>query len=155
LEHASNNSMDRLERIAQLKQEADDGRAELARRAAEREADPVLQQQWLMASEPIRRAPMRENDDGLALVYRTQDDATSPVPEPEPVPSDTDAAVDNLIETADLIQDQVDRLKRENIALKAKLDVVLTLLGKSDTLSNAKAADVIDLPDWRKRADAA
>jgi hypothetical protein len=147
--------MDRLERIAQLKQEADDGRAELARRAAEREADPVLQQQWLMASEPIRRAPMRENDDGLALVYRTQDDATSPVPEPEPVPSDTDAAVDNLIETADLIQDQVDRLKRENIALKAKLDVVLTLLGKSDTLSNAKAADVIDLPDWRKRADAA
>jgi len=45
-------------------------------------------------------------------------------------------------------------LERESIALKAKLDVVLTLIGKSETVSNMAADSVVDLPKnfWKRDA---
>jgi hypothetical protein len=47
-----------------------------------------------------------------------------------------------------------DPLKAEVVELRAKLDMLVAMLGKSNKLLDSKA-DVIDLPDWRKRSDVA
>jgi hypothetical protein len=92
----------------------------------------------------------------LVSVFRTTENEPAPAPEPEPEPftedqtDDSGRAIDRLWQKLDQLDQDCDkcfeRLERENIALKAKLDVVLTLLGAD----KAKSADVIDMPNWRR-----
>lgn|SRR5262249_51507958 len=136
--------MDAIERramIERLRAEAAEGRAELERRRLARESDPVLEQQWLMASEPIRRPTVQNKaTQRCPPLRRTRYRPTTTRPP--------------ILATTGNILNGLETLERENIALKAKLDVVLALLGKSDTVSNLEAADVIDVPK-RRRTNAA
>jgi len=101
------------------------------------------------ASEPIRRGTVSETDaDGL--VYRTHDNnASLPTPQPD-AEADFSDDVDLATALDEFSKATVDRfraLERENAELRGKVDALLILLGQK----SFKAADVIDLPDWRKR----
>jgi len=101
------------------------------------------------ASEAIRRGTVSETDaDGL--VYRTHDNnASLPAPQPDAeadFSDDVDLAT-ALDEFSKATVDSFRALERENAELRGKVDALLILLGQK----SFKAADVIDLPDWRKR----
>ena len=101
------------------------------------------------SSEPIRRGTVSETDaDGL--VYRTHDNnASLPTPQPD-AEADFSDDVDLATALDEFSKATVDRfraLERENAELRGKVDALLILLGQK----SFKAADVIDLPDWRKR----
>lgn len=77
---------DRLELIALLHEETAKARAELERRAAEREADPALEQDWLMADEPRRSPPVRKSGPA-GIMHR---DAVENAPAAAPVTEELD-----------------------------------------------------------------
>ena len=88
------------------------------------------------ASEPIRRSPVSETD-AARLVYKDCDNnALLPArqPELEAIYSDDDVADrerwDALNVFSEAATNAITRLQDENIALKAKLDTVLQLLGE-------------------------
>ena len=78
--------MDASERIAhiqQLQREADEGRERIRRRQEERESNPELEHDFIMAeaAETQRRAPVQREAPAGALVYRERHDALVTVPE--------------------------------------------------------------------------
>jgi hypothetical protein len=73
--------VERLDRIEQLKAEADEGRERIAEREAARERDPIAYDNFLRSQRVEREAG------DLSLVFKTREDALAPVPAP-----DTDAA---------------------------------------------------------------
>src|SRR5262245_23002143 len=84
-------TMTRDERIAmieRLRAENAESITELERQRADREADPIKMFEWLRATEPIGKSHVRKSDDDLGLVFRTQEDAALPAPEPDAAPSD-------------------------------------------------------------------
>ena len=97
------------------------------------------------ASEPIRRPAVSE---------RTFDNgALETAPQPEPVASDAEPSLaDALLEFCGATDRRFERLERENVALKAKLEVVLTLLGQRAEPDASKSGSIVELP---RRSDVA
>jgi len=143
--------MDRLERIAELKRQADQGRERIRQREEERERNPNAMQEHLLAdaritknptdycfSDPIGELPVSKTDEP-AIIYRRYDgNASAPAPEPEPEPSDDDDefadAFDRFSEaTADALVDDARRiaeLERANAELKGRVDMLVELIGQ-------------------------
>jgi hypothetical protein len=106
-------------------------------------------------------AEQRANDPGEELVFKVIEDARPPAPEPEPFTEyQSDVLVQVIVglrkEWREERDEAIAPLKAEIVELKGKLDAVAELKGKVDALltlfgqRSFKAADVIDLPDWRK-----
>src|SRR5262245_13241844 len=123
--------------------------------------------EWLARREAQSASLARRNDNPAGLVFKTIENALVEAAEPEPaaVNGQDDEEPDDrtlLVALTDAVENRFDyeerqrhRLERELTFLKGQFDAVLTMLGKSETVSNSKAADVIDLPDWRKRSNVA
>jgi hypothetical protein len=85
-------------------------------------------------------------------VEELMEDARPPVPEPEQAftEAQADAIAYVIVELRKEWREERDEavapLKAEIAELKGKVDALLALLGQR----SPKAADVIDLPDWRK-----
>jgi hypothetical protein len=98
------------------------------------------------------RPLVAKNDEGLDLVFRRQENALQPLPREQADVSDEtsadDALMDALVVHSKAVGDRVLDLQRENVELRAKLDVVLQMLRVEPS---TKRGEVIDLPDWRKR----
>jgi hypothetical protein len=117
------------------------------------------------ARESLRRSPVSESDrDGL--IYKDYDNnalLAVPAAEGEPPFAEGEPFNDDQTETlAMLVAGERDLARDERAAeiaalnvkiaeLRGKLDAVLTMLGKSDTVSNLKSGDVLDVPNWRRR----
>jgi hypothetical protein len=110
-----------------------------------------------MMAEARASPPVRKSDSEDELVFKVIEDATPPAPQPDAAPFDK-AQVDILALVINELRDEWRRDHAAEIAdlkgkldavaeLKGKLDAVLTLLGQKEF----KSAEVIDLPDWRKR----
>ena len=98
-------------------------------------------------------AEQRANDPGEELVFKVMGDARPPVPEPEPEPFteyQSDVLVQVIVELRKEWREKRDEaiapLRAEIAELKGKVDALLALLGQR----SFKAADVVDLSDWRK-----
>src|SRR5262249_53216742 len=96
-------------------------------------------------------AEQRANDPGEGLVFKLMEEARPPVPEPEPFTEyQSDVLTHVIVELRKEWREERDEaiapLKAEIAELKGKVDALLTLLGQR----SFKAADVIELPDWRK-----
>jgi hypothetical protein len=110
------------------------------------------------ASEPIRRPPVSESDTDSGLVFKTIEDATPSAPQPEPPASDAES-YPPLDDFTKGICEFVVEWVRQKLAppderitkLEAQVEVLLRLLGKSSNLPDSKSADVVDLPDWRRK----
>ena len=95
--------------MAELQRQNDESRAELERRAAEREANPAAMDAWLTADSrdtgdsrdlcftaptaghgSPQSAPVRRNGGAGGLVYRTQQNASAAAPVAVAVPSNAD-----------------------------------------------------------------
>ena len=105
------------------------------------------------ASEPIRRPPVSKSDTE-GLVYKDSDNNTlEPAPYAEPEPFDSEQ-IDALAHVIAMEQDYehaerekaLGPLKQEIAELRGQVSALLTLLGKTE-----KAADVVELPNWRRR----
>jgi len=172
--------MTRDEMIEQSRRRAEELRADIERRAAERERDPAAMQDWLLAdAEPIEAPPVSENE-LPHIIYRDFDGgALTPGSEPDMPPDFSgwekwldghlaimrkaildDVARGTAQATMTLIQRERARferelaiLKNENAEIKGMLTSALMLLGQKET----KAADIVELPRGfiRKRTDAA
>jgi hypothetical protein len=95
--------MDASERIAhiqQLQREADEGRERIRRRQEERESNPELEHDFIMAeaAETQRRAPVQREAPAGALVYRERHDALVTVPEANADWSQWEAWLDGHLE---------------------------------------------------------
>jgi hypothetical protein len=127
-------------------------REEIARLCAEHER--------LMAEarEPIRRWPASKTDNG-GLLYKDYDgNAPAPAPQPDAAAnfSHDDETLYALNEFSKAVVERFREIDRENIALKAKLDVVLALLGEKQFSREGKLSDaVVDLPHGFWKRDAA
>jgi hypothetical protein len=88
------------------------------------------------------------------LVFKVLEDATPPAPEPEPEPFD-EAQSDVLARVIAMVQDRehderekaIAPLKIEIAELRGQVSALLMLVRQKE----CKSANVIDLPDWRKR----
>jgi hypothetical protein len=120
--------MDRYERarlIEELKASGAAARADLERRAAEREANPAFTP-WFLPPKP-------------------EEDARPPAPEPDAAPFTKEELIDGITDCVAALLAQRD----EKIAeLGGKLDAVMQILG------TGKSGDIIDLPKnfWRRDA---
>jgi hypothetical protein len=91
-----------------------------------------------------------------SLHYDNGAQAAVPVPEPEPFDA---AQSDVLARLVALVQDGEQAEREKALAerdaritrLDGKVEALLALLGKSVNLPDLKSADVIDVPNWRKR----
>jgi hypothetical protein len=106
------------------------------------------------AQEAERRAYAPRNDDAGSLIYRTTETRPAPAAQATPTPFDGDyPPLDQLIDGIARATMTLLRKRDQRIAkLEAQVELLTALLSKSDKLSNVKAADIIDVPDWRKRA---
>ena len=85
--------------------------------------------------------------DEPAVLYREHhDNAPEPAPQRDAEASDDDLLPYAIDEFTKAVVEKFSAVDRENQYLRGKLDALLTLLGKSDNLSNLKAADVVELP---------
>jgi len=110
----------RLERIEELRQKADEGRARIAERQAARENDPAKMQDYLFAAvdEPIGSPPMPS----APWPYQ-------PEPAPEPVPAASDDDLDDYTKglvkfTVQYVAERdkrINTLEREIVELKRSL----------------------------------
>jgi hypothetical protein len=108
--------------------------------------------EWLARREAQARPFVRKSEDPAGLIFKTVENAPAPALQPDAANfSHDDETLYALNEFSEAVVERFREIDRENIRLKAQLDVVLQLLGKSDTVSDLKSADVIDLPDWRRR----
>jgi hypothetical protein len=108
------------------------------------------------ASEQPVRALVQKSDAGAGLVYRMTENEPAAAPVADAVLSDSDLAADDplgyaMVKFTEACDRRFERLERENSYLRGQIDTLLAMLGKSEMVSNLKAADVLDLPDWRKR----
>jgi hypothetical protein len=118
--------------------------------------------QWIeRAKDEAESAYTQRNVSDAGLVFKTVENALLPRSEPQPEAFYSDDEIDADRERWDALgffteaaTVAIERLQDENIALKAKLDTVLQLLGASRNLGK-KSTDVIDLPNWRRRRDVA
>jgi hypothetical protein len=108
------------------------------------------------ASKPIRRPPVSESDTDADLVFKTVDDALVPAAKSAAEPSDEtlglfgDQRDQMLAQSLGIIiaelrrewRQEIKRLERENIELRARVDTLTTILAGG----NAKSADVVELP---------
>jgi hypothetical protein len=127
--------------------------------------------------EPIAEALMRKSDDGLGLAYRTIEDATPPAPQPEPEVFNADQ-IDELAHLVNAVRAEVRREFEQDLErveqrilqtvlrlimpaevaerqVHALNDRVARLEGRIERQLSPATADVVDLPNWRKRSDAA
>jgi hypothetical protein len=102
--------------------------------------------EWLARREAQARPFVRKSDDPAGLIIKTVENEPSPA-----TYTHAETSIDETLHALDVFSaatvDKFRALDRENIRLKAQLDAVLQLLGQK----SFKAADVIDLPDWRRR----
>jgi len=77
------------------------------------------------------------------------DDALQPAPLPEQPASDDDPIPEALGEFSEAVVNKFRDVDREIAVLKGQLDVVLKSMGV------AGKADVVELPNWRKKSNAA
>jgi len=99
-----------------------------------------------------RASYVRRNNADDELVLKVMEDATPPAAEPEPF---NEAQSDVLAHIIAIQQDRecndrekaIAPLKIEIAELRGQVSALLTLLGQKEF----KSAEVIDLPDWRKR----
>jgi hypothetical protein len=89
---------------------------------------------------------LKKSHQEAGLIFKTVEDALQPAPQHGGAASD-DETLYALDVFSAAVTEKFRRLDRENIALRAKLDVVLTLLGQK----SFKVDDMIDLPNWRRR----
>jgi hypothetical protein len=126
------------------------GRRQLAELCAEH--DRMMAE----ASERTRSPPVSETDDA-GLVYKEYDNrAPAPAPEDDDDFGEAYPAFDDLMKgickfvvtyCSEKLAPRDERIAK----LEAKVEVLLTLLGNRNQGSDSnKAAEVIDLPDWRK-----
>jgi len=113
------------------------------------------------ASEPIRRRPVSETDNG-GLLYKDYDgNAPAPAPQPDAAPFD-EAQSDVLARVIAMVQDSEEAEREKALAerdaritrLDGKVEALLALLGKSVSLLDLKSAGVVDLPKnfWKRDA---
>jgi hypothetical protein len=116
---------------------------------------------WMARRAPSASPPVRETDDA-SIIYRTVDNnamAAAPQPEDAAINGHDDEEpeaferafnelqMDTLAYVINELREEWRRDHAVEIAkLAAKLDVVLQLLGKSFTVRDLRATDVIDLP---------
>jgi len=116
-----------------------------------REQDILLAEhaEWMAHREAEREALMRRSD-AEAVLYRTsENNAQAPA-----ATTSAFSSADDLDDYTKGIAEFVYRYTAEKLAardrkierLEAKLDAVLTMLGKSHNLLDSKSADVVDLP---------
>jgi len=106
------------------------------------------------AASERQEALVQKSDAEEELVFKVIEDATPPAPVPEPEPFD-EVQLDVLARVIAMEQDHeheerekaIAPLKTEIAELRGQVSALLTLLGQKEF----KSADVIDLPDWRKR----
>jgi len=108
--------------------------------------------EWLARREAQARPSVRKSEDPAGLIFKTVENEPAPAPQPDAEASHE--TLHALNEFSAAVVEKFRALERENIALKAKLDVVLTLIGKSETVSNMAADSVVDLPKnfWKRDA---
>ena len=138
---------ERLAWIDHLQRDAGEGRERIRQRQEAREADPALEQDWLMAE-------VEQRDAGL--VFKEHDNgALDSAPEPEPVRSYDDVVAEAIgIVAAELRREwreersaEVAVLKQEIAELRGQVSALLALLGQKSV------GKVIDLPSWWRAKD--
>jgi hypothetical protein len=114
------NADERQTRIAELQREADEGRARIAEHERQRAENPALEQDYLMASEPVASPPVRENDAPRGVIRKRFENPLPPAPEPEP--SDDGDVWHGLDRFTKATADALDRDARELAELRGKIE---------------------------------
>jgi hypothetical protein len=115
------------------------------------------------AREAERSAYVQRNDSGNDLIFKDNEDALVTAAAPaldgfiDDGPPFDEAQSETLAHLINELRAEWHRDHAVEIAeLRGQVSALLTLLGKSNNLLYSKTADVIDLPDWRrKRRDVA
>jgi hypothetical protein len=145
------------ELIEKLQRENDASRAELAARAAEREADPARAIAEMIAEhrsaiplemevsqiretyrEPIGTHYVQKSDDPAALVYRTTEIEPAPATCTDGDASDDDPRFAALAEFTKATVERFQMLDRENAMLRARVDTLTAILAGNKTKSRRK-----------------
>src|SRR5262249_39570268 len=108
--------------------------------------------EWMAQREAQARPSVPKSEDPAGLIFKTVENEPAPAPQPDAEASDE--TLHALNEFSAAVVEKFRALETESIALKAKLEVVLTLIGKSETVSNMAADSVVDLPKnfWKRDA---
>jgi len=110
-------------------------------------------EEWIAQRASAAPSLARKSEPQGDLVYRTTENALQPATALPGEPSYSDASADDddlataLDEFSKATVDKFRALDIANAELRGKVDALLVLLGQK----SLRAADVIDLPDWRKR----
>jgi hypothetical protein len=143
---------ERLERIKELKEEADAGRQRIAERQAARESDPFSEQVadarfTRDGGDLIYTEPTTAGDDP-EVIYKVYDNSEQASTQGAEDWTDVVAKVVGTVTAHERLALRKELTKRdEKIAkLEAQVEMLVALLGKT------KSADVVDLPDWRRNA---
>jgi hypothetical protein len=107
-----------------------------------------------MMAEARANPLVRRSDAEEELVYKVLEDATPPAPRPdaEPYPAYSDL-VEGLSQfVVEWVRQRLAPRDERITKLEAQVEVLLTLLGNRNQGSDSnKAAEGIDLPDWRRK----
>jgi hypothetical protein len=100
--------------------------------------------EWLARREAQARPFVRKSEDPAGLIFKTVENAPPPPPQPNGAAPDVLSLLDEFSGAA---TDKFRRVDREFAELRAKIDTLTAIIAGD----KSKAADVIDLPDWRRR----
>jgi hypothetical protein len=112
--------------------------------------------EWLARREAQARPFVRKSDNPAGLIFKTVENASAPAPQPDAAASFShdDETLYALNEFSKAVVERFREIDRENIALKAKLDVVLALVGEKQSSREKKSLSdvVVDLPQgfWKR-----
>jgi hypothetical protein len=153
---------ERLDWIDRLQREAAEGRARVEERRRQREENPL---DYLEAADArltqdpsdLHFTAPTEPLEGQGSAYTRRGNGAGNALQPAPAPSSADEAGDwrdAVAEGIGLACEELRReferelavLKNENAEIRGMLGAALTMLGKSDTVSHSKSADVHHLP---------
>src|SRR5262245_10301652 len=112
--------------------------------------------EWLARRQAQARLCVRKSEDPTCLIFKTVENEPAPAPY-----ADAEASYDETLyalnEFSKAVVERFQEIDRENIVLKAKLDVVLALLGAKQSSREGKSLSdvVVDVPHGFWKRDAA
>jgi hypothetical protein len=116
--------------------------------------------EWMAQRDMAAASPVRKSEPAAGLVFKTTQNVQAHTSAQNGAPSDGEAYPPFADLRAGICQFVVEFCNRKLAErdrkierLEAQVKMLVALLGKSKTVSasESKAADIVDLPDWRKR----